>query len=304
MSLRKHVSCEPGASDPALTELTAHGYCSEGDAIRMANLVRDLIDHRCHIALSSRDPDLLDHYSRLLVRDVRRCERVRVMPYFPSSTETLLARINELLAPTTVAQATDRTPLQQTPIHVFVLHDTPALAHAELSLLVQLIQDLPGIELRLVLVLDSDDQAHSRLSLLGKRARHWDVPVPNGRWIEPALAPETASQPVITANNSRVAPKFAQWMSAGRWVSRAWPKHRPVVTAGALVALVTLLGGAQVWASRGGTAKAEVAVSAADADKATRDTAVTQIPSAAAPQEGLVLKLDAGPQMGLVAVRR
>ncbi len=177
MSLRKHFTGDTAVADALNSEWAQNGYRSEDDARQVASLVQDLIDNRCHVALSCRDADTLDHYSRLLVRDLRQRDSVKVVPYFPSSTEVLLSRLNELLARVTIEQAMRREHHQERDIHVFVLHDTPSLANAELTLLVQLINDLPGTQLRLVLVLDSDDHDHARLPLLGQRARHWDVPV-------------------------------------------------------------------------------------------------------------------------------
>lgn len=230
MSMRTPFDAHPAVADTLNSEWAQHGYRSEDDAQQVASLVQDLIEHRKHVALSCRDADTLDHYSRLLVRDLRQRDGVKVVPYFPSSTEVLLGRLNELLAQITIEQAMRRDTSVGGDIHVFVLHDTPSLANAELSLLVQLINDLPGTQLRLVLVLDSDDVEHARLSLLGKRARHWDVPVPahaapftSGRDLRsqapqvPVLTQELSGREASAPSTARMAP---WWQRLTRWGSR------------------------------------------------------------------------------------
>jgi len=226
MSLRKHFPSDTVVAESLQSDWAQQGYRSEDDARQVSSLVQDLIEHRRHIALSCRDADTLDHYSRLLVRDLRQRESVKVVPYFPSSTEMLLTRLNELLAQVTIEQAMRRDSAHGGDIHVFVLHDTPSLASAELTLLVQLINDLPGTQLRLVLVLDSDDHDHARLPLLGKRARHWDVPALVGaealvRDKRPSAEQIPVLHESLAANGATEPARTGWWQRLGRLVSRS-----------------------------------------------------------------------------------
>lgn len=241
MSLRKQTLPDAAVAQQLSSDWAQHGYRSQDDAQQVASLVEDLIVHRKHVALSCSDADMLDHYSRLLVRDLRQRDGVKVVPYFPSSTEMLLARLNEMLARITIEQAMRRDAEQGQDIHVFVLHDTPSLANAELTLLVRLINDLPGTNLRLLLVLDSEDQQHARLPLLGKRSRHWDVPAPvaaDAVWLQ-ELAPLDKPIPVLkeTVNDktqqSQSEPKLSWW-------SRLTRKSAHKASAVASVALIAM----------------------------------------------------------------
>jgi hypothetical protein len=241
MSLRKHFTSDTVVAESLQSDWAQQGYRSEDDARQVSSLVQDLIEHRRHIALSCRDADTLDHYSRLLVRDLRQRESVKVVPYFPSSTEMLLTRLNELLAQVTIEQAMRRDSSHNSDIHVFVLHDTPSLANAELTLLVQLINDLPGTQLRLVLVLDSDDHDHARLPLLGKRARHWDVPALVGaealvRDKRPSPEQIPVLHDTLAAAGATEPARTGWWQRLGRLVSRN------TASAAAAVCLVVLAG--------------------------------------------------------------
>lgn len=248
MSTRTPFDADVALVTALNSDWAQNGYRSEDDAQQVASLVQDLIEHRKHVALSCRDADTLDHYSRLLVRDLRQRDGVKVVPYFPSSTEVLLARLNELLAQITIEQAMRRNTLSVGDIHVFVLHDTPSLANAELSLLVQLINDLPGTQLRLVLVLDSDDREHARLPLLGKKVRHWDVPTPH---------PEPGSLPVLTqtVDGSVGTPpppaRVPWWQRLGRLTSR---KPVSAVAAMCVLMLGALFSGMPRWSDGESTA--------------------------------------------------
>ncbi len=237
------IQRSPFATDNVAQQFSSdwaqQGFRSEDEALELNALVDELIDQRRHVALSSRDPDTLDHYSRLLVRDLRQRPGVKVVPYFPSSTDMLLTRLNELLAQTTIAQAMRRDPVAERVVHVFVLHDTPSLANAELTLLVQLINDLPGTELRLVLVLDSEDTQFARLPLLGKRARHWDiaarapVDLPQDR----GAPSEASGVPVLHDRLSSDGTTGAKTDERSSWWRRLW---RPASQKSAAVVMAML----------------------------------------------------------------
>lgn len=250
MSLRKQTLPDAAVAQQLSSDWAQHGYRSQDDARQVASLVEDLIVHRKHVALSCSDADMLDHYSRLLVRDLRQHDGVKVVPYFPSSTEMLLARLNEMLARITIEQAMRRDPDQGQDIHVFVLHDTPSLANAELTLLVRLINDLPGTNLRLLLVLDSEDQQHARLPLLGKRSRHWDVPAPaaaDAVWLQ-ELAPLDKPIPVLkeTVNDKNQQPQTEPKLSWWSRLTRKSAHKTGAVASAALIAMCVWLIGVPV----------------------------------------------------------
>ena len=85
------------SSSPPLPLPQANGYYSTEDESRIQALVRALLEGRRPIALSSASNEALDHYSRLLVRDLRQHDHVRVVAHMPGSCDKLVQQVNELL---------------------------------------------------------------------------------------------------------------------------------------------------------------------------------------------------------------
>ncbi len=171
---------------PAMTFLTqAAGYHSPDDAQKMQALVQAMLADRRHIALTSPDTPTLEHYSRLLVRDLRQQDGVKVLAHLPSSTEALLQQFNTLLAEMKLSEVIARHGAPQPPVRVFLVHDSAALTSAEFALLVRLVNDLPGANLRIVLIQDRDITATGSLVALGPQVLHWHI-LPPGMEARPA----------------------------------------------------------------------------------------------------------------------
>ena len=179
-------------STPFLAQ--AAGYHSPEDARRMQQLVQAMLSDRRHIALTSPDAETLAHYSRLLVRDLRQHPAVKVLPHLPSTSDVMLDRFNELLADLPLDAVVDRHTPMRRPVQVFVVHDTPALTAEELALLVRLVNDLPGANLRLVLVQERDLDFAGSLQALGPQVLHWNI-----------LPPGMTAAQVAEAERSREA---------------------------------------------------------------------------------------------------
>ncbi len=165
----------PASFSPPLPLPEANGYYSTEDEQRMQAMVRALLQGRRHIALSSASGEALDHYSRLLVRDLRQHDHVRVVAHLPGSCDKLVQQVNDLLADLPLSDVVTRDRSEQRPIHVFVVHDSPTLSSAEFALLVRLVNDLPGANLRIALIQDRDFAVTGNLQALGAQALHWRI---------------------------------------------------------------------------------------------------------------------------------
>lgn len=165
----------PTAATLPLTE--ANGYYSLDDEKRMKALVRALLEGGRPIALSSASSDALDHYSRLLVRDLRQHDHVKVMAHLSGSSDKLVQQVNDLLADLPLSDVITRDPAAARPVHVFVVHDSPTLSSAEFALLVRLVNDLPGANLRIALIQDRDFAVTGNLEVMGAQALHWRIQV-------------------------------------------------------------------------------------------------------------------------------
>ncbi|MFD0668454.1 hypothetical protein ACT80S_12095 [Ramlibacter sp. MAHUQ-53] len=192
------------------------GYHSAHDARQMQAMARALLEGRRPIALSAASTATLEHYSRLLVRDLRQQENVRIVAHQPGSTEQLVQQVNALVADVRVDHVIDRGAAAGRPVHVFVVHDGPQLSNAEFTLLLRLVNDLPGANLRIVLVQDGDTDLGPRLAALGPQALHWQI---GGKASRPAAASEAAR--VSLQEALREAPGAADTGALPAWAQPA-----------------------------------------------------------------------------------
>ena len=169
----------------------AGGYRTPEDAQRMRALIDSMERGRRFVALSSPHPLTMQHYSRLMAQELRSRENVQVVPYLPSSTDALLQRFNDLLSDIKVDDALRRNAPPQGPMQVFLVHDTADLSRDEFSLLVRLVNDLPGANLRIALIQERDIEKSGTLAALGPLALHWNI-LPPGFKEKPAEAKAAA----------------------------------------------------------------------------------------------------------------
>lgn len=228
-------SASPSSSLPQpLPE--ANGYYSTEDEQRMQALGRALLQGRRHIALSSASNEALDHYSRLLVRDLRQHEHVRVVAHLPGSCDKLVQQVNDLLADLPLSQVVTREGAEQRPVHVFVVHDSPTLSNAEFALLVRLVNDLPGANLRIALIQDRDFAVTGNLQALGAQALHWRIHVAG----MPASASTEASRQALREALRESPDTLPPWARPSpktptrrRWRWAFWRRDEPTDVGGA-----------------------------------------------------------------------
>ncbi len=212
----------------------ANGYYSTEDEQRMQAMVRALLQGRRHIALSSASNEALDHYSRLLVRDLRQHEHVRVVAHLPGSCDKLVQQVNDLLSDLPLSQVVTRNGAEQRPVHVFVVHDSPTLSNAEFALLVRLVNDLSGANLRIALIQDRDFAVTGNLQALGAQALHWRIHVAG----MPASASTEASRQALREAMRESPDTLPPWARASdekparrRWRWAFWRRAEPAAPA-------------------------------------------------------------------------
>lgn len=154
------------------------GYHSGADAQRMALLIQSMLQDRRPLVLSSPHRATLEHYSRLMVRDLRQNPAIRILDHEPQGTDSLLERLNSLLDSLQVDQVVNRRALPSGPVQVFMLHDSASLSQEELALLARLINDLPGANLRMVLIAGRLSEIPARMKALGTQTVYWNIQTP------------------------------------------------------------------------------------------------------------------------------
>jgi hypothetical protein len=201
------------------------------DRLRLAGLVHGLCQDGMNLLLSGDRDTLVDHYARLLVRQLRAQPNVVVEVIFPTTTDMLLTRFNQWLADIPLAQA--REPAQPgATLRVFVVHDAEAIAEGELQVLARLAIDFPGVCARVVLLADESSPIERRLALLGRRVLQWHIETPEAAELEHLLnqAADDQQRGAIEAWLQRLGLMAVEPSTAPEvdvWVRPAWAAPPP-----------------------------------------------------------------------------
>ena len=158
---------------------------SEGIFLRMADrtrfeyVMRAIQEHSQSVAISSDSDDVLDHYGRIVINQLRQLPDLHIEVFLPANTEALLERFNQILSGLSLTDARDAES-SPAPRRVLIAHDAKAINSRELQLLARLIQDFPGANTSLVLLLDqSGSRQHERsLENFGQRLLRWPLEKP------------------------------------------------------------------------------------------------------------------------------
>ena len=148
------------------------------DRFRLEGCVAGLVRDGRSLALSSNREAALDHYSRLLIARLRESSPLSPLEvYFPADTAAMLTRFNDVLAEQSVQQAM-KVPGLESPARIWIVHDAGALADHEVKLLARLVQNFPGANIRIVLLLGTSVQSRKVFDSFDRRMLRWDIEVP------------------------------------------------------------------------------------------------------------------------------
>jgi len=148
------------------------------DRFRLEGCVAGLLRDGRSLALSSNREAALDHYSRLLIARLRESSPLSPLEvYFPADTAAMLTRFNDVLAEQSVQQAM-KLPGLESPARIWIVHDAGALADHEVKLLARLVQNFPGANIRIVLLLGTSVQSRKVFDSFDRRMLRWDIEAP------------------------------------------------------------------------------------------------------------------------------
>lgn len=158
---------------------------SEGIFLRTADrrrfdyVMRGVQQQSLSLALSSEHDGVLDHYGRLVINKLRKMDDLQIEVFLPQNTEALLDRFNQILSGLSLDDARngDSSPA---PRRVLIAHDAKAISARDLQLLSRLVQDFPGANVSLVLLLDRTGIGLHEKSLdnFGQRMLRWPLEQP------------------------------------------------------------------------------------------------------------------------------
>ncbi len=154
-------------------------FLRASDRSRFDYVMRAVRESSQSLALSSNSEGVLDHYGRLVLAKLRKTAGLQVEVFLPQNTEQLLERFNQILSDISIEDA--RNPENSTaPRRVLLAHDAKAISQRDLQLLARLVQDFPGANVSLVMLVDKlGMQLHERtLDSFGQRLVRWPVETP------------------------------------------------------------------------------------------------------------------------------
>ena len=163
-------------------------YFRHADRLRLEGCVAGLLRDGRSLALSSNREAALDHYSRLLFARLRESAPTSQLEvYFPADTAAMLARFNEVLASQSVEQAMKLSG-QESAVRIMIVHDAGSLADHEVQLLARLVQNFPGANIRIVLLLGTSARSRKIFESFDRRMLRWDIEAPTPDQAEAMLA--------------------------------------------------------------------------------------------------------------------
>lgn len=149
------------------------------DKQRFQHALDAIVDDELGLAVIGTNETILDHYCRMLVARLRELNIFQVEVFLPANTDSLLKRFNEMLVSMSMESA--RQPADPaTPVKLLVVNDAKSVDEEQWSLMVRLLSDFPGVNVRLVLFLDKTGWPgyEKPLGLFGRRLYRWVVETP------------------------------------------------------------------------------------------------------------------------------
>ena len=164
------------------------------DKKRFADALDAVVEDDLGVAIIGSNETVIDHYSRMLIARLRKLERFSVDVFLPVTTDSLLIRFNDMLSEMSLEQAA-APPSPEQPVRCLVINDARVINDDQWALLVRLLGDFPGVNARLILVINKSGwPGHEKLlQSLGKRMHRWPTQAP---------ALEEARQLLIAAEES------------------------------------------------------------------------------------------------------
>ncbi len=158
---------------------------SEGIFLRTADrrrfdyVMKAVQQQSLSLSLSSESDGVLDHYGRIVINKLRKMPDLQIEVFLPQNTEALLDRFNQILAGLSLEDARNGES-SPAPRRVLIAHDAKAIGVRDLQLLSRLVQDFPGANVSLILLLDRTGIAQHEKSLdnFGQRLLRWPLEQP------------------------------------------------------------------------------------------------------------------------------
>ena len=172
---------------PEFDDMLPQNLCLEGgeiffrgaDVTRFDRVFQAVVNDAQHLLITSQYDGVIDHYGKMMLNRLKMRSGMAVETYMPASTEALVERFNQLVNSMTVEQARGDEP-SQTPGRIIVVNDPRAIDSDGWALLSRMITDFPGLNMRLVFLLDRiPESVEKALDRFGSRLLRWEIEPPN-----------------------------------------------------------------------------------------------------------------------------
>ena len=149
------------------------------DVARFDRVFQAVVQDVQHLLMTSQYDGVIDHYGKMMLNRLKMRSGMAVETYMPASTEALVSRFNELVNSMSVEQARGEEP-SQTPGRIIIVNDPKAVDSDSWSLLARMITDFPGLNMRLVFLLDRiPTPVEKALDRFGSRLLSWEIEPPS-----------------------------------------------------------------------------------------------------------------------------
>jgi len=148
------------------------------DHLRLAGLIKSVTVDGMSLSMVSDQICILDHYAEIFTERIQQIAPEIVHEvYFPTSSESLINRFNEILSRQSMEDAMESEALINPP-RLWVIHDAGALPNHEIELLARLVQNFPGSNIRVLFLITTQSKKQKMLDSFGKKIISWEIKPP------------------------------------------------------------------------------------------------------------------------------
>ena len=153
-------------------------FFRDSDITRFQRVFDTVVDDSQHFLMTSHFDGVIDHYGKMMLNRLKMRSGLAVETYMPASTEALVTRFNELVDSMSVEEARGENESEASG-RIIVVNDPKAIDSDGWALLSRMVTDFPGLNMRLVFLLDRLPSAVEKaLDRLGSRLVRWEVDPP------------------------------------------------------------------------------------------------------------------------------
>mgnify|MGYP001222389111 CR=1 FL=1 len=156
-----------------------------GDKAYFLEAVNAILHNNQGAVILSDDETILDYYSRLMVTRLKEVQNFDLEVLLPSTTESLLKRFNRLMSKMSLDDAL-RPAKTDSHVTLMIVNDAHLIDPQQWALVSQLIGDFPGVNVRLVAFINSNEYTDygEILSFFDKHLFRWMLEKPSLQEIE------------------------------------------------------------------------------------------------------------------------